>query len=88
MKSHSDYPVTSSARKSRRAELIPRECSVFKPRVKNQSYIVDGWATVSPLTYLAYFRSEDQGKLTKFSRLSKQMFPYILRYDARSAESL
>ena len=42
----------------------------------------------SPLRYRAYFRSEDQGKLTKFSRLSKQIFPYILRYSARSAGSL
>jgi len=40
------------------------------------------------LRCLAYFRSEDQGKLTKFARLSKQMFPYILRYDARSTGSL
>jgi hypothetical protein len=54
--------------------------------VKNyQSDIVNGCVTVHPLQYLAYFRSEDQGKLTKFARLSKQMFPYILRYDARIA---
>ena len=35
-----------------------------------------------------YFLSDDHGKFTKFSRLSKQMLPYILRYDARSAGSL
>jgi hypothetical protein len=62
--------------------IIPREFAVFD-WVKNcQRDIVDGWR---PLRYLVYFRSEDQGKLTKFARLSKQMFPYILRYDARSA---
>jgi hypothetical protein len=33
----------------------------------------------SLLRYLGYFRSDDQGKLTKFSRVSKQIFPYILR---------
>jgi hypothetical protein len=48
-----------------------------------------GWKGLSsPWRYLAYFRSEDQGKLTKFARLSKQMFPYILRYDARRTGSL
>ena len=41
--------------------------------------IRDDCAVSRPLWSLAYFRSEDQGKLTKFSRLSKQILPYILR---------
>jgi hypothetical protein len=44
------------------------------------------WRT--PFANPVYYRSEDHGKFTKFSRVSKQIFPYILRYDVRTAGSL
>ena len=47
--------------------------------------IVPAIMCVCYLMLIGYFRSDDQGKLIYLSRLSKQMFPYILRYDARSA---
>jgi hypothetical protein len=60
----------------------------FEWENNRHSDIVDGWVSSARCHTSPYFRSEDQGKLTKFARLSKQMFPYILRYDARSTGSL
>jgi hypothetical protein len=67
-------------RKETQIRSLKRPCRAARHRCGDNDM-------AAPLTLL-YFLSEDHGKFTKFSRVSKQIFPYILRYDVRNAGSL